>query len=56
LEWLAEAFNALNRRNNLTNNGVFGAGAYPSNPAPGFGQVTAVDDPRSLQLALRLRF
>ena len=56
LEWLAEAFNALNHRNNLTNNGVFGAGAYPSNPAPGFGQVTAVDDPRSLQLALRLRF
>jgi len=56
LEALAEAFNALNHRNNLTRNGVFGAGAYPSSPSSSFGQVTAVNDPRSLQLALRLRF
>ena len=56
LEALAEAFNALNHRNNLTNNGVFGAGAYPTNPSSSFGQVTAVNDPRSMQLALRLRF
>jgi hypothetical protein len=54
LEALAEAFNALNHRNNLTLNGVFGAGAYPSNPSSSFGQVTAVNDPRSMQLALRL--
>jgi hypothetical protein len=56
LELLAEAFNALNHRNNLTLNGVFGAGAYPTNPSPSFGRVTAVNDPRSLQLAMRLRF
>ena len=56
MEALAEAFNALNHRNNLTLNGAFGAGAYPTNPAPSFGQVTAVNDPRSLQLALRIRF
>lgn len=56
LEGLAEAFNALNHRNNLTKNGAFGAGAYPSSPSSTFGQVTAVNDPRSLQLALRLRF
>jgi outer membrane receptor protein involved in Fe transport len=56
LEALAEAFNALNHRNNLTRNGVFGPGAYPSTPNATFGQVTAVQDPRSLQLALRLRF
>lgn len=56
VEALAEAFNALNHRNNLTKNGVFGAGAYPDNPAAGFGQVTAVNDPRSMQLALRMRF
>jgi hypothetical protein len=56
LEALAEAFNALNHRNNLTKNGVFGAGAYPTNPSSSFGQVTAVNDPRSMQLALRLRF
>jgi hypothetical protein len=56
VEALAEAFNMLNRRNNLTRNGVFGSGAFPSNPSPGFRQVTAVNDPRSLQLALRVRF
>ena len=56
LEAMAEAFNALNHRNNLTKNGVFGAGAYPLAPVPAFGQVTAVNDPRSLQVALRFRF
>jgi hypothetical protein len=56
LEVLAEAFNALNRRNNLTLNSTFGSGVYPGNPLPAFGQVTAVGDPRSAQLALRLTF
>lgn len=56
MEALAEAFNVLNHRNNLTRNANFGAGAYPTNPSPTFGQITAVNDPRSLQLALRLRF
>jgi hypothetical protein len=56
LEAMAESFNALNHRNNLTKNGTFGAGAYPMAPSSTFGQVTAVNDPRSLQLALRLRF
>ncbi|HWB86103.1 MAG TPA: carboxypeptidase regulatory-like domain-containing protein [Bryobacteraceae bacterium] len=56
LEAIAEAFNTLNHRNNLTKNGVFGTGVFPTNPAPAFGQVTAVNDPRSLQLAVRLTF
>ncbi|MBY0504221.1 MAG: carboxypeptidase regulatory-like domain-containing protein [Bryobacteraceae bacterium] len=56
LEALAEAFNLLNHRNNLTRNGVFGPGAYPSSPSPTFSQVTAVQDPRGVQLALRFRF
>ncbi len=56
LEGMAEAFNLLNHRNNLTRNANFGAGAYPDNPSPAFGQVTAVQDPRSLQFALRFRF
>jgi hypothetical protein len=56
LEALAEAFNALNHRNNLTKNGVFGTGAFPSNPSPAFGRVTAVHDSRSLQFALRFRW
>jgi hypothetical protein len=56
MEGIAEAFNALNHRNNLTLHGTFGAGAYPTNPSPAFGQITAVNDPRSVQLALRLTF
>jgi hypothetical protein len=56
IEAIAEAFNALNHRNNLTKNGVFGAGVYPGSPTANFGQVTAVQDPRSLQFALRIRF
>ena len=56
LEALAEAFNALNHRNILTKNGVFGGGAYPASPSAAFGQVTAVNEARSLQLALRIRF
>jgi hypothetical protein len=56
LEGIVEAFNLLNHRNNLTRNANFGAGAYPTNPSPTFGQVTAVNDPRSLQLALRVMF
>ena len=56
LEAIAEAFNLLNHRNNLTKNGTFGAGAYPTNPSSTFGQVTAVNDPRVAQLALRVTF
>jgi Carboxypeptidase regulatory-like domain len=56
MEVMAESFNALNHRNNLTKNGTFGAGVYPLAPSSAFGQVTAVNDPRSVQLALRLRF
>ena len=56
METLAEGFNALNHRNNLTRNGTFGTGVYPTAPSAAFGTVTAVNDPRSLQLALRFRF
>jgi hypothetical protein len=56
LEGTAEAFNLTNRRNNLTRNGNFGSGAYPSSPLANFNQITAVGDPRSLQFALRVRF
>ena len=56
LQAMAEAFNALNHVNGVTLNGTFGAGTYPSNPLSTFRQVTAVADPRTLQLALRLSF
>jgi hypothetical protein len=56
VELLAEGFNLTNRVNNVTVNGNFGAGAYPTAPSSTFGQVTAVGDPRSLQFGARLRF
>jgi len=56
IEALAEAFNLTNRRNVLTRNATFGAGAYPSTPLPSFNQITAVGDSRSVQLGVRVRF
>ena len=56
LEGIAESFNAINRVNRLLPNNIFGNGAYPTNPAPGFGVPTAVGNGREVQLALRLRF
>ena len=56
LQALAEMFNTLNHVNVVTLNGVFGTGAYPTNPSATFRQITAVNDPRSAQFALRLSF
>lgn len=56
LEALAETFNTLNHVNVVTLNGVFGTGAYPTSPLPSFGQITAVNDPRTFQLGLRASF
>jgi len=56
LEGVLEAFNLTNRTNPITRNTNFGSGSYPENPLPTFGQVTAVGDPRALQLAVRLKF
>ncbi len=56
LEGVAEAFNALNHRNNMIPNGTFGTGVYPNASNSTFGQATAVGDPRSVQLAARLTF
>jgi hypothetical protein len=56
VEALAEAFNVTNRRNDLTRNANFGSGAYPTNPSPTFGQITAVGEPRSFQFGARVKF
>ncbi len=56
LQALAEMFNTLNHVNVATVNGVFGTGVYPTIPSPTFRQITAVNDPRTMQLALRLEF
>jgi hypothetical protein len=56
MEATLESFNLFNHVNGVALNGVFGTGAYPASPLPTFKQVTAVADPRTLQLGLRLSF
>jgi hypothetical protein len=56
LEAIAEAFNLTNRVNVVTRNTTFGPNAYPANPSPTFRQITAVGEPRSFQLGIRMRF
>jgi len=53
---LVESFNLTNQKNVITRNTNFGPGSYPDNPSPTYGQVTAVGDPRSVQLGFRVRF
>ena len=56
MEAAVEVFNLTDHRNNLTRNGSFGAGTYPTGPSATFNQITAVADPRSFQFALRVKF
>ncbi|MEZ5289543.1 MAG: TonB-dependent receptor [Vicinamibacterales bacterium] len=56
IEGMAEVFNLTDTVNETARNGNFGSGAYPTSPSATFNQVTAVGDPRSWQLGLRLRF
>ena len=53
---MAEGFNLTNHVNGVTLNGVFGTGTYPTNPSPTYKQITAVNDPRSFQFAVRVSF
>jgi outer membrane receptor protein involved in Fe transport len=55
LDLIAEAFNALNHRNNAVPNTTFGTGSFT--PGQTFvAAPTAVADPRSVELAARLIF
>jgi hypothetical protein len=56
LQGIAEAFNALNHRNDMIPNGTWGTGPYPTTANATFGRSTAVGDARSIQLALRITF
>jgi hypothetical protein len=56
IEALVEAFNLFNHANETARNTTFGTGAYPTDPLPAFGQITAVGEPRSVQLGVRARF
>jgi hypothetical protein len=56
IEGMLEAFNVTNRVNPVTRNTTFGTGSFPSAPLAAFNTVTAVGDPRTLQLGLRMSF
>jgi len=56
MEATLESFNLFNHVNGVSMNGVFGTGTYPASPLPTFQQATAVADPRTLQLGLRVSF
>ena len=56
IEGLVEAFNLTDRVNPITRNNTFGAGSYPSDPAPSFNTVTAVGDPLTVQFGIRYTF
>ena len=56
LEAIAEVFNLLNRTNFTDVNNVFGAGPYPAEPLPTFGQFTQSGPARQAQLAVRVKF
>jgi len=51
-----EGFNVTSRTNVVSVNGNFGAGPYPTDPARNFGAATAVGEPRTVQLGVRLRW
>ena len=56
VEGLIEGFNITNRTNVVTRNANFGGGAYPGSPSSTFNQTTAVADPRTAQVGVRLTF
>lgn len=56
VEGAAEVFNATNVVNETARNANFGSGTYPTSPSATYNQITAVGDPRTWQLALRVRF
>jgi hypothetical protein len=56
IEGIFEVFNVLNRTNFTDVNNVFGAGSYPDNPLPTFGQFTQAGPPRQAQVAVRVSF
>jgi hypothetical protein len=56
IEPMLEVFNLFNRTNFITAQNVFGTGAYPDNPADGFGDFNQAAPPRQVQLALKVGF
>jgi len=61
VDGIFEVFNLLDRTNFIETNNlspafIFGTGAYPTSPLPGFGRFTQAGPPRQVQLAVKLGF
>jgi hypothetical protein len=56
VEPMFEVFNLLNHTNFTAVNNVFGTGAFPSSPLPGYGQYQQSAAARQAQVALRVLF
>jgi hypothetical protein len=56
IEPLFEVFNLFNRVNYTDVNNVFGAGAFPANPLPTYGQFQRAAAPRQAQVSARIHF
>jgi hypothetical protein len=55
VEAIFEVFNLFNRTNFTEANPVFGAGPYPANPLPAFGQFEKAAPPRQAQVAIKVQ-
>ena len=56
IDAIVDIFNLFNRTNYTDVNNIFGNGAYPTNPAPTFGQFQQAGPPRQGQLAVKINF
>jgi hypothetical protein len=56
IEPMLEVFNVFNRTNFVEVQNVFGAGPYPDQPSPTYGQYTQAGPARQVQLAVRVAF
>jgi len=56
LEAMLDCFNISNHTNYTDINNIFGTGAYPTHPAPTYGQYTAAAAGRQFQLGAKLTF
>jgi hypothetical protein len=56
IEPMFEVFNLLNRANFTAINNVFGTGAFPVAPLPGYGEFQRAAAPRQAQLAVKVVF
>ena len=56
VEPMVDVFNVLNRTNYTDVQNIFGAGIYPTQPIPSFGELTQAAASRQVQIGVKLEF